>query len=150
MSWLVPKLRHRLQIKKPIQTPTDDGGLDQTYSTITTIWAGVREASKNSYKAFVQAIRGEQSNERETHEFIVRYNAIKYLGRGYTVGFTGGFNKEYDINNIKADYFLFLQHKNSSSGRLFRVMSIARDDERNEYMRIRAQEIEEQGTGWPD
>lgn len=142
MTWLVPKLKDRLMILKPIQTPNaDTGGFDQTYETLMTIWSGINQVIPGSY------IRGVQVDEATTHLIIMRYSAIKTIGRSFSSGFSTGFDSIPDLTPLKSDLFLFEKRGSTSKGKLFRVRQILNYKNRDEYLQIHAEEIEEQGTG---
>ena len=149
MAWLTPKLKYRIQIRKGVQTPNDTtGGLDRSYETLTTIWAGIRETS--DYGRYISSIRGETVDDKTiTHEFIVRYVAVKNLGKAFGSGFASGFDSIEDLNPLKSDHFIFLQNGSTVKGRLFEIIETKRDDDRKEWLKIRCKEIEEQGTGHP-
>jgi hypothetical protein len=142
--WLAPKLRHRLQIRRPIQTPKTTGSIGITYETLTTIWAEVKPASE-----YIKALRGTQTQGNYTHTFTVRTASIIQIGREYDLGFSVGFKNMSDINQIKTEWFLFMQHGSSTKGTLYRVIGIQRDDDHHEYSKIYAEEQFEKGTGWP-
>lgn len=144
MTYLVPKLNKRIQIKMPIQTENSDGGFDQTYLTLTTVWAGIENISDGQY------IRSIQSEEKITHAFLIRHVAVENLGKAFTNGFDSGFESIADLNPIKSDWFIFMQSSSSVKGRLFRVRRSKNKDERNIYLKIYCEEIEEQGTGISD
>lgn len=148
MSYLVPNLKHRVQIRQAIQEPNEYGGYDRNYRTLKTVWAEVM--TTNLSTDFIEAIRGEQVNEVATHNFRVRYSAVYSLGKGFASAFSKGFNSGADINMLKSDYFLFLQNGSEDKGRLFRVRGTKRDERFKEFVKIKAEEIEEQGTGWPE
>ena len=147
MSWLAPKLRHRIQIRKGVQAENSiTGGFDRSYETLTTIWAGIRETT--DYSRYVSTIRRETTDDKPvTHEFTVRYVAVKNLGKAFASGFASGFDSIEDLNPLKSDYFIFLQNGSTVKGRLFEIVEMKRDDDRKEWFRIRSKEIEEQGTG---
>ena len=149
MSWLAPKLKHRIQIRKAVFPENDTtGGFDRSYETLLTIWAGIRETS--DYGRYISSIRGETVDDKlVTHEFIVRYIAVKNLGKAFNSGFASGFDSIEDLNPLKSDHFIFLQNGSAVKGRLFRIVEMKRDDDRKEWFKIRCKEIEEQGTGAP-
>ena len=141
--WMAPKLNRRVQILKSVQTENAiTGNLDISYQKLSTVWAEIKPVS-----AYIRAIRGEQTQQGETHKFIVRRSAIINLGISYDFGFSGGFKNMADLNQIKSDMFLFLQQESTVKGILFRVVGIERDDTHKEFLNIVAQEIEEHGTG---
>ena len=144
MSWLVPKLRYRIHIQKPVQSANSDGGFDREYETITTIYAGM-----NIIPEYGTYIRGQSIDDKIfTHEFIVRYSAIKNIGKGFSSGFANGFDSLEDLNPLKSDYFIFLKDGSNVKGRLFQIINIQRDDERKEWFKFKVKEIEERGTGY--
>lgn len=144
MSWQAPKLRYRVQIRKGVQSDNVFGGFDRSYETLITVWAGLKRLS--DYSTY---IRGVQTDDKETHEFIVRFFAVEDLGKEFTSAFGDSFNKQADSNPLKSDYFIFLQEGSTVKGRLFRIRRIQRDEKRREFLIIKAEEIEEQGTGYP-
>lgn len=148
MSWLAPKLKHRIQLQKVVQDPNIFGSFDKEYETLTTIWAGMKETTNND--RFIETIRAQNSDidiDTPTHEFFVRYAAVKSLGKAFTSGFSSGMDSIEDLNPLKSDYFIFLQSGSSIKGRLFQVLDAKRDDDRKEWFKFRAIEIEERGTG---
>lgn len=160
MTWLVPKLNRRVQLLKPTQTPNEDGGLDlvfgQPYGSgfesegfdflapMLTVWMGVVPIGVGG-----KYVRGEQVMENTTHEFVCRARAVSNLGHEFSTAFNSGFKYMNDLNPLKSDYFLFMQKPSSVKGRLFRIQNVVNANERDEYMVILAEEIEERGTGYP-
>lgn len=142
--WLAPRLKHRLQIGKGVFTPNNDGGMDFSFDDILTVWAGMKTVSE-----YIQAIRGQQVQEGSTHEFTVRRESVRYLGRGFSAGYTVGFDTIPDLATIKSEWFCFLEEGSTVKGRLFRVIGIRRQEEGKEFLIISANEMEERGTGWP-
>ena len=143
MTWLVPQLTHRVQVGKPTQTANSAGGFDFDFDALLTVWAGLKPVTPRQY------IRGEQIRKGITHEFIIRRMAVASLGRTFGKGFGGGFDSIEDLAPLKTDYFLFLQQGSTVKGRLFRIKSAKDNDERREYLRVQAEEIEERGSGFP-
>lgn len=147
MSWLAPKLRTRVDICKSVQTPNSTGGFDKTYTTLTTIWAGIKESNfVNLF--FSNPVRGEQVDDVETHEFTIRLSSMQNIGKAYASAFADGFDAMGDINPIKSEYFMKVK-SGTYKGRVFKVMRVRRDDNYKAFIKIRAKEIEEYGTGWP-
>ena len=146
MSWLVPKLKKRVQVGKPTSTPNPDGGFDFGFDVLTTVWMGAKPVSfKGSGGRY---IHGKQVNENVTHTFTVRRIAVASLGRAYGRGFASGFDSIEDLNVLKSDYYLFLQQGATYKGRLFRIHEVVNVNEMNEYLMIAAEEVEERGTGF--
>jgi len=147
MSWMVPKLKHRIQIRQPVQTPNDAGGYTRSYTTALTVWAEIKPVSVMG--AYVAYTRGESVDTLPSHECTVRLTAVKSLGKSYTSGFSTGFDSIEDLAPLKNDYFIFLEAGSATKGRLFRIVDLKRDEENSEFLKFRVQEIEEQGTGFP-
>jgi head-tail adaptor len=147
MTWVVPKLRDRLQIKIPVQTENDAGGFDRSYSTLLTVW-GEFKPTKFGFHAQAAYIRGEQIKNVITHEFVIRRSSIASLGKGFSSGFSTGFNQIADLTPLKSDYFLFVQRGSTIKGRVFKVHKIQDHQERREFIILFCEEIEEQGTGY--
>lgn len=139
MSWLVPKLGNRIQIRKAVQTPNDAGGATQTYETLTTVWAGIKPQSD-----YIRAIRGANGDEADTHTFIMRACAVYNFGKAFSSGYSSGF-KDEDIYPVKADYFLFDEAGLTTKGRLFKITGVKIDEENSEYVEMKTREIEESG-----
>jgi len=147
MTWLAPDLSRRVQIGKPTQVANDDGGFDWGFDVLMTVWMGLRPMRfKGSGSRY---IRGEQINENSTHVFKVRRLAISSLGRAYARDFGIGFDSMEDLGLLKSDYHLFLEQGSTVKGRLFRIHDVVNKNERDEYLEIDAEEIEERGTGYP-
>jgi len=142
-KYLVNDLHYRAHIKKPIQTPNDGGGFDRGYTTVDSFWMGLKMES-----AYIRAIRGENTGEGVTQIGIARFQALQYLGKSFTKGYSVGFNTIADINFIKSNYFIFVEEDSSTRGRMFRIMGFARDEIYRQWINIQLQEIEEQGTGY--
>ena len=149
MSYIAPKLKHRIEIQKMVQVENDlTGGFDQSYVTLLTIWAAVKSASE--YLAYVMAKGGANLNKIDTHIMTVRFSSVQYLGTAYASGFSAGFDTMEDLQPLKRDYFIFLRNGSSIKGRLFQINALQRDEKNREFMKIKVTEIEEQGTGYPE
>lgn len=148
MSWLAPKLRDRVQIRKAVQTENETtGGFSRTYTTLDTIWAEIKALTWKS--SAVRPIRGVNTEELSSHIFKVRRCALSSFGMTFTSAFSNAFDSIPDMYLLKADYFLFLEDGSTTKGRLFRIDSVAPGEERKEFLEIVATEIEELGTGFP-
>jgi len=140
-------LKHRIQICKGVQTPNSSGGYDQTYETLSTIWAAITKAK--NIGQFAKYIRGEAITDKiPTHEFKVRWVAVQNFGREYLSAFSTAFDSIADLMPLKSDYFIFLESGSNVKGRLFKIMELSRDENNKEYIDIKAMEIEEKGSGW--
>ena len=150
MSFLAPKLNHRIEIQKAVfdkDTPNLSGGFDRDYETLTTIWAGIKEV--RIFSDYAAIIRGEATGSEESHEFIVRMSAVENLGAAFTKGYSEGFDSIADLNPLKSDYFIFLKVGSSVKGRRFQILRLRRDEVHREFLLFRCTEIEEVGTGHP-
>ena len=133
MTWLAPKLRHKVQIRQGVDTPNaDTGGNTRTYNHLVTIWAGFEPLTFRT--AAAGYIREQQIEGVATHKFTVRKNTT--LG----VDFMGG------LPLIRSDYFLFV-NVDGYRGRLFQMLNVSNHKERGEYLTIIAKEMEEQEGG---
>jgi hypothetical protein len=154
VTWLTPKLKHRIQIKQAVDTPVEedafgDVALERSYRILTTIWAAIKEET-DFHRSFTKVERGNTNlDEGESHEFTVRRAAVMELGKAFASGFSGGFDSIADLKPLKSDYFIFLFGNSTSRGRLFRISRIKVDENNREYFKIKTIEIEEQGTGAP-
>jgi head-tail adaptor len=145
---MTPKLNKRVQIQQATQTPADSGLLELTYTTIKTIWAEVKNIERSSL--FAMSVRGVNTQEgKDTHQFRIRANSLYGIGNETSKAFASAFVNMQDINQAKSNYFLFLQHGSTVKGRRFRIRGMQLDESHAEYIRIFAEEIEEEGTGWP-
>lgn len=147
MTWLAPKLRERIEIRQATQEPNAAGGMTRGYTTIATIWAGIKPVGLTTAQAAY--IRGEQIADVETHEFIVRRSAVSSLGRDFGDGFGDGFDGIADLAPLKSEWFIFLQ-RGATKGRIFKIERIVDNDERREFLAIKTREVEEIGTGYSD
>lgn len=146
---MVSELRHRFQIRDPNLSVSSDreGGLDQTYTTLLTVWGGLKSITDNSW--LTAAIRGvNASGDSATHEVKLRWIAVKSLGKAFSSGYSIGYKGMPDLNPIKSRYYLFKEEGSTVKGRLFKVIGVQRDEDFKEFVKIRVKEIEEQGTGY--
>jgi hypothetical protein len=151
---LAYKLKHRIQIKKAIQTPNAEGGFDRDYETLTTIWAAIKNSSLSRSLKYIRGEAlsegGSGSKDLPTHICTIRKVAIENFGKRMTKGFSVGFDSIEDLMPLKSDYFIFLQKGSTVKGRLFEILRILRDENNDEYIKFEIREREEQGTGWPE
>ncbi|RJX18958.1 MAG: hypothetical protein C4575_09275 [Desulforudis sp.] len=167
MTWLAPKLRERVQVLQAEQAPNEAGGFDQTYTDLLTAWAGFKPLSlAASPPGYVRQTQIYTDGKQSTHEFVLRRAAVADLGPSFSPAYGLGAKSTGDLAPIKSEYFLFVQRGAENLGRefdrgfsrdleagrmpvgrLFRVDRIVDADERREYLKVLATEIEEQGTG---
>ena len=149
MSNLIPKLKHRVEVCKAVQTPNADASVSIAYATLLTCWAGLKPVS-----SYVRALRGVNGGSMSeygrygiaTHNFVIRKNSAQ-LGFEFSSAFTAAFDSIIDLNPVKSDMFLFLL-KGTSKGRRFKVQAIRHDEMWGEFISIEAEELFEEGTGW--
>ena len=147
MTWLAPKLNKRVDIGKPLQVANSSGGFDFSFSTLLTVWMGLRPITPGEFMR-AQYIRGVQTEAAVTHKFIARRAALTSLARHFSSSFSSAFDSVSDLTMIKSDMFLFVRGGSASKGRLFRIRNIVDNAEQREFFNISAEEIEEQGTGY--
>lgn len=147
MTWLASELRYRVQILVGDQDENDtSGGFDRTYTLLNTVWMGIKGVTY-SIRSGGEYTRYVQTEYTPTHEFKVRQSALSSMGVAFSSAFDSSFDTVEDIFSLKKDYFLLVEKGSSYKGRLFRIQKIKRADERNEYFKILAIELEERGTG---
>lgn len=168
MTWLAGKLNKEIQIRQAVQTPNTSGGFDRSYELLLSVWAGIRPIELVTGRPGY--IRHVQTETGTTHEFIIRKVAIEELGKSFGDGFGNSFNSIDDINSLKTEFFIFMQKGDNDwegpfsrdfqksfdvyfgleamKGRLFRIRNVINNDERDEYVKVYAEELEEHGTGF--
>ena len=148
MGYLTKNLKQRVQIQTPVQVPNSRGGFDLKYETLLTVWAQIKDMSNTAAKFSVMiGAQNQNDGAMVTHEFTMRLSAVSSLGRELSKAFDDSFDGVEDLYPLKSEYFLFLQRGSTVKGRRFRIVSIQRDEQSQEKMKIGAKEIEEAGTG---
>ena len=149
MSWLAGKLRNRVQIRRIVQSPNDEGGYDVSYTTLGTVWAEVLPitSERQGIAAFANYVRGVNVTSWNTHTVKLRRVAVETLGREVSLAFSTAFKVMADLSLLKDDYYIFLQHGSTVEGQLFKVTGYEDRDARREWLKIFCKEIEEQGAG---
>lgn len=148
MSYMAPKLKYRAQILKGVNSTDDEnifGGFSRDYEVLTTLWCAIKEPSN-----FIEAIRGQQIAGQWTHEFTVRKSSVDTLGTAFSSAFAESCDSIADINSLKSDWFIFIEAGASYKGRRFRIRGTRLDEKNSEFLKLRVEEIEESGTGWPE
>lgn len=142
--WLAPQLNKRVDILEPSQDESTDGGFNQTYTTLKSIWAGVKPVSHTTY------VRWSSIEEFDsiTHEIIIRRNSVDDLHTAFSYAFGTGFDSIADLNPIKSNLYMLLNQGSGPKGRLFRLRRAMDVGEKREYISILAEEVEERGTGF--
>lgn len=115
MTQLAHRLNRRIKLEQIGETPNGLGDYDTAYTLIATVWAEVKPLSGKQY------ISDTQISEKPTHKFTVRFR-----------------------RDLKKDHFILLTEAPTEPDRRFRIFSITNAGERNEYLEILAEEIEEQ------
>jgi hypothetical protein len=170
MKYLAPKLKHRVQILKVVETPGRGFGINEEYQRLIRIWSQIIPKKLTNTQGGPMPVRTGSDDEVDivTHEFVVRHSSVisKYshafnegydegyvvnnsqgMGREYSIAFAIAFDSITDINPIKANYYIFHEAGRQDRGRLFKILRVVRDDNLKEYISILCQELEEQGTG---
>lgn len=151
MTWLVPKLNKRVQVRVPVQTANDAGGYDRSYTTVSTIWGGYKPKNNARYIRGAQTISLPINNQNiGTHEFIIRRVAIDTLATAFSRAFSPAFDSISDLHPLKSEFFFFVQDSSAVKGRLFRIINIADNNEQKEFLKVDCKEIEETGTGYKE
>lgn len=99
------KLKEKIAIKRPANTPNGSGGFETTLSTVVSTYAKVRHLSVSN------DVIAQQSNLVEAYEFTIRYrqdieikiaDVIEWRGRTFEIiGLPPGFINKKEIK-IKA------------------------------------------------
>lgn len=172
MAFLASRLNERIQIRQAIQIPNEiTGGFDRSYERLVTVWAGIKPlAYKNSS---LQYVRNVQIANDATHTFEVRWTSLLTINTAFGSAFSRSFDSIVDIISMKSNYFIFMEQGENdglywegpfskafstdfnvyygieeAKGRLFRVLGAGKVDEKKEYIKIVAREIEEMGSGF--
>lgn len=172
MSYIAHKLKHRIQILRVDDTPNSiTGGFDRSYTQLVRLWAAVKVINPDSIIAGIANVRGVNISDTDSHEFMVRFSSVVGItsrgffdgyGDGFNANFTGGLGREFDtafstsvdsivdVDPIKKEYFIFLEDGagNTTRGRLFKINRVFRDETFKKFIKIKATQIEEQGTGF--
>lgn len=131
--WITPNLNKRVQIMQHSQDEATAGGFIKGYDVLKTVWGG--------FKPFNEFQRMRYSSieglGKVTHQFIFRYLTIQEI------------NTETEIFKMDSSYYLKVEYGDANTGRIFRVRGQADADEKKEFFRVLAEEIEETGTGFP-
>ena len=143
MTYLANQLRFRVEVQKAVQDPNSPGGYDRSYETLVTVWGGVKPIKRGQY------LRGVQVGEMATHDFVFRKVSFINLNKAFTSGFSDGFKVFSSLNDLKTEYFLFLNKWSSTMGKRFRIKSVINNEEDDEFYKVFAEEMEERGTGYP-
>ena len=139
MSKTFQKLRRRVEIREPVQTPNiTTGGFDKQFKVKATVWSEVLPISFGSRAIFIKAgyIRDKQLSDGPTHTFLVRRS--KSLG----VDFRG------ENPLLGGNYYLWLK-EGEDKGRQFRIIAAVDQAERGELIMVLAMEEEQQTSRTP-
>ncbi len=142
---LAAQLKHRIRIQSPIEVPDEvSGALILSYSTEAECWAELKNES-----SYLAAVRGQPQDGTASVVFKIRMNSVSKLGSELTKAFSSAFKNIQESNTIKSNWFILLKKGNDwIKGRRFKIESINRDEIMQEWINIRAKEIEEIGVGY--
>ena len=101
MSNSIGKMRYRVKVENPTNTRDSGGGLAQSYTTFSNIYANIKPTNANS--TYRQGI----VTEKVTHEVTMRYMDNISTNSRVTYG-TRNFNVRGIINVDERDRFLKL------------------------------------------
>jgi head-tail adaptor len=132
MTWLANKLRHRVDIVKPVQTPNaTTGGSDRTYSVQATVWAGFSAIETvGGVRALWERNVQVGDEDAPTHKFKMRRNSklgIDFLGA---------------VPKLQGTYWIRLKTENGKA-RLFRIRGVRDAKERGIMVDVYVNEQEE-------
>ena len=101
MSNSIGKMRYRVKVENATNTRDAGGGLSQSYSPVTTIYANIKPMNANSiYRQWIV-------QEKVTHEVTIRY--MKNISTNSRVSYgSRNFNIKGIINVDERDRFLKL------------------------------------------
>jgi len=129
--YLACDLDHRVQIMKKTRVGSSLGGIEDVYTTIKTIWGGIRPI-KEGARVRYQSI---EKLKTVTHQFIFRRLAI--------IGLDGS----TALMPLSDSHYLKVEYGDTATGRIFRVRGVVEVESKKEFFRVMAEEIEEVGTG---
>ena len=89
MANSIGKMRYRIKVENPTNTRDAGGGLSQTYTPVTFIYANIMPTNANS--SYRQGI----VQEKVTHELTIRY--MKNIGTNSRISFG---SRLFDIKGI--------------------------------------------------
>ena len=131
------KLRHRVEIRKPIHTRDAAGGYSETFQSVATLWASVEPISAR------EQMSHEQLQQNITHRVQIRgfkgggdgaYFSERYFGTRY-------FAKRYfgssagNVSQMKSDYNVIFEN------RRLRIIGIRNLDERTITQELMCEEM---------
>ncbi|MFA5397559.1 MAG: head-tail adaptor protein [Methanogenium sp.] len=142
---LASELKHRIRIQSPIEVPDEvSGALLVTYITEAECWSALKNES-----SYLTAVRGQTQDGTASVVFKIRMNSVSNIGPELTKAFSNAFKNIQESNTIKSNWFILLKKGNDwIKGRRFRIEAINRDEIMQEWINIRAKEIEEIGVGY--
>lgn len=134
-------------MQSPIQIPNEYGGFTQVYLDLSTFWASIDPISPAAYQLGKQVELLGDVGGTGTHTILVRRVAVENLGKSFSKAFSTDFDSMPDLNVIKSNWYLFFPQNGSASGRRFVIKRMEDVAERQEYLRLLVEEVEEEGTG---
>lgn len=151
MTWLAGGKKHGLrergQIRKPVQTANIAGGFDRSYTTLLTVWCNAQPVKFGQFGGQRTLAKGQQTRQAVTHVLKIRRSAVDTLGRGFSSGFSTGFDSIADLSPLKSDCFIFVERGSSVKGTLYKIHRVEDVGDYREYLKLLCEEVEEKGTG---
>lgn len=142
-NWVAPRLNKRIRILEPMQIEEENGGLQQVYRPLKTVWGSCRPLSPNAYIRYSSV----EVFENTSHEFEFRRSAVDNLGKQLSKAFDYSFTIMAPLTFFTQNIFLLMEQGAAYKGRIFRVRKSMDVDEKREVLRVLAEETEEHGTG---
>ena len=102
MTNSIGKMRHQVEIQRPVNTTDTGGGSARTWATVSTRWANIKPVSG------VETYRQGQVQEALTHEIMIRHTSD--IGTNYRVKYgTRVFNIKHLRNIDERNRFIIMK-----------------------------------------
>jgi|TARA_B100000519_G_scaffold203105_1_gene224100 SPP1 family predicted phage head-tail adaptor len=86
----IGKMRFEIELQKPTNTRDAGGGITETFTTLSNLYADIRQTRGN------ESLKQGQVKEQTTHIFTIRYR--KDIGTNFRIKYD---DDNYNIRNIK-------------------------------------------------
>ena len=86
----IGKMRFEIELQKPTNTRDAGGGITETYTTLSNLYADIEQTRGT------ESLRQGQVKEKTTHIFTIRYR--RDIGTNYRIRYD---SDNYNIKNIK-------------------------------------------------
>jgi hypothetical protein len=168
MTRLAKILNNRVTILQPTKESGNDGGFIRGYKQITQVWSNLKPIAQSSRDIanFLNTVRGTQVNPVATHKWKVRRVAVEEIGAQFSSGFNRGFARAGSLQILHSEYYVFeprggtdgafaggfdvgFENTEGLVGNLYRILGGVDNNSDREYLEVRLQQVEEQGTGAP-